>query len=84
MRATLSFIFSFAFCLFTFALLGGVAYLAQAGDDLFDEPVGRRGPGGDADALGPAQVFRVDLVGRLDEKTFFALLLADREQLQAV
>src|SRR2546421_335902 len=72
----------FEVCLLPSALLA--ADLAQASDDLLDEPVGRRGPGGDADAPGPAQVFRVDLVRRLDEKTFFALLLADREELQAV
>src|SRR5205085_3231627 len=84
MRATLAVILLliFASCLLPSALLA--AYLAEASDDLFDEPVRRRGSGGDADAHGPAQVFGVYLVGRLDEKTFFALLLADREQLQAV
>ena len=61
-----------------------LAYLTQARDDLFDEPVGRGGAGRDADTLGTREVFRVNLVGRLDEITLGALLLADREQLEAV
>ena len=56
----------------------------QARDDLLDEPVGRGGPGRDAYACGAAQVFGVYLVGRLDEEALLALLLADREELQAV
>src|SRR5947209_16060077 len=68
--------------LFIFVL--SFADLAQARDDLFDEPVRRRSSGCDADARSVAQVFRIDLVRRLDEKTFLALLLADREELQAV
>ena len=60
------------------------ADFAQFIDDLLDEPVGRRSPRRDADALGPAQVLRVDFVERFDEKAFIALLFAHREQLDAV
>src|SRR5215210_869585 len=82
MRAALLLIL-FHFCPFTSALLL-FAYLAQARDDLFDEPVGRRGPGRDADAVGASEVVGVDLFGRLDEVALRALLFADREELEAV
>src|SRR5215207_7770562 len=78
MRAALFCVLSTGYRLLPFA------YLAQACDDLFDEPVGRRGAGGDADAFGAGEVGGVDLFGRLDEEAAPALLLADREELEAV
>src|SRR6185436_15376870 len=58
--------------------------LAQALDDTLDHPIGRRRARADADLAHAAQIRRVDLVGRFDERSARTLLARSLDQLITV